>query len=318
MPNNINITNLNNLLPFIDYFERKGIEWKSVAQRYRFPDDMSQSGSWIPSHQAMGFINTMMQNTNQRVGLEVGRLITLEQISPNLHLEISKCQRLEQAVQRLIELMPTLNNHVVIWPEKIDGKWFLCHRGAYHPSALGYDQTEWFRAFALLSLCRIYCGKDWQPASVFMSISSHLASNLPASFRATSFTFSYPFGALEIPLPDNFTPVELQARQSHWLQTLDALIHTYAVLPWFNVEWLALLIGSSPRTLQRHFTELGLTFRRLRDEARCTRAKTLLREGVSPFETAWLCGYNDLSNFNRAFKGWLKQTPSQYQRLCAK
>jgi AraC-like DNA-binding protein len=40
----------------------------------------------------------------------------------------------------------------------------------------------------------------------------------------------------------------------------------------------------------------------------------LLKANTSPFETAWRCGYSDLSNFNRAFKGWLGKTPAQYQK----
>lgn len=117
----------------------------------------------------------MMRNSKQPIGLEVGRLITLEQISPLLATEINQCLSLEDAVHRIIELIAGLNNHVIIWPEKIACKWFLCHRGAYHPSLPSYDQTEWFRRFALLSLCRQFLGNRWQPNTVFMSFSLHLA-----------------------------------------------------------------------------------------------------------------------------------------------
>ncbi|WGV97987.1 helix-turn-helix domain-containing protein [Vibrio sp. YMD68] len=313
MPNTINISNSNNLLPFLNYFDQQGIEWKSVAEKYQFPEDLKEGEYWLPSHQTMAFLSTIMKSSNRRIGLEVGRLITLEQISPEFRSSFIHCDNLEQAIHTLIEVMPTLNNHVVVWPERIEGKWYLCHRGAYHPSVSGYDQAEWFRAFGLLSLCRLFLGQTWEPSSVLMSLPGHLAKDLPAAFSSVSFTFGHAFGAIEIPLSENFIGVEPQKREHDWHTTLDALINTYAVLPWFNVEWLAQLIGSSPRTLQRRLADKGLTFRQSRDNARCETATKLLREKISPFETAWRCGYTDLSNFNRAFKGWMKQTPAQYQ-----
>nr|WP_241909739.1 AraC family transcriptional regulator [Vibrio sp. 10N.261.55.A7] len=313
MPNTINISNSNNLRPFLNYFDQQGIEWKSVAEKYQFPEDLKEGEYWLPSHQTMAFLSTIMKSSNRRIGLEVGRLITLEQISPEFRSAFIHCDNLEQAIHTLIEVMPTLNNHVVVWPERIEGKWYLCHRGAYHPSVSGYDQAEWFRSFGLLSLCRLFLGKTWEPSSVLMSLPGHLAKDLPAAFSSVSFTFGHAFGAIEIPLSENFIGVEPQKRDHDWHTTLDALINTYAVLPWFNVEWLAQLIGSSPRTLQRRLADKGLTFRQSRDNARCETATKLLREKISPFETAWRCGYTDLSNFNRAFKGWMKQTPAQYQ-----
>lgn len=310
----INVSHSNNLLPFIKYFEKKGIAWKPVAKQFHFPEDIAQGDYWLPSHQVMGFLNTMERTANQRIGLEVGRLITLEQMSPQLSSELRQCKTLEDALHRLIELMPTLSNHIIIWPEKIAGKWYLCHRGAYHPTLPSYDQAEWFRSFALLSLCRLFLGENWQPKSVFMSFSEHLAKNLPRSFDATSFTFSHDFGAIEIPLSEDFVPIEKHKIKNDWQQSIHALIDTYAVLPWFNVNWLASFAGTSARTLQRRFNRHGSHFRQLRDLARCKKAQQLLNQQCPPYEVAWQSGYTDLSNFNRAFKSWTDQTPAQYQR----
>jgi len=312
----INVSRSNNLLPFLYYFEKKGIEWKAIAEKHHFPEDIMEGEYWLPSHQVMGFLNSMMRSSKQRIGLEVGRLITLEQISPKLALEMLKCSNLEQALHRLIELMPKLSSHVVIWPEKIAGKWYICHRGAYHPTLPSYDQAEWFRSFALLSLCRQFLGEFWQPNSVFMSFSEHLGKNLPRSFEATSFAFRHDFGALEVPLADDFVPIEVDKIESNWQQSIQVLIETYASLPWFNIDWLARFASTSARTLQRRFTEQGSNFRELKDKARCEKAKQLLSEKCPVYEAAWQCGYTDLSNFNRAFKGWTNQTPSQYQRSC--
>lgn len=310
----INVSHSSNLLPFLNYFEKNAILWKEAAKKHHFPEDIESGDYWLPSHQVMGFLSTMMRSTKQRIGLDVGRLITIAQISPELEAQVKYCVDLDAAVHLLIESIPTLSNHVVIWPEKIEGKWYLCHRGAYHPSLSGYDQAEWFRSFALLSLCRQFLGETWQPQSVFMSFSEHLAQNLPASFAATEFVFSHAFGAIEIPLSDDFVPIERNKIENNWQNSIHVLIDTYATLPWFNVAWLATFASTSARTLQRRFNEQGISFRGLRDQTRCKKALQLLKQKFSPYEIAWQCGYTDLSNFNRAFKGWTGETPSQYQK----
>lgn len=312
MPNNINITSSNNLAPFLTFFERKGIKWREVAAHYYFPEDLLKGEYWLSSSQVMGFLSSMMQQTQQNIGYEVGRLITLDQISPQLTREFSECEDFQQGIQRLIEVMPQFNNYVVVWAEKIEGKWYLCHRGSYHPSLPGYDQAEWFRTFAFMSLCRYFLGDDWEPTSIRMSFPSHLAIGLGQTFKSSSLEFGHSVAAIEIPLTNHFSPFTLPDKQE-WLEVISALIKTYAVLPRFNIDWLSALIGTSARSMQRQLTQRGMTFRQLRDEARCEVATKLLTENVSPFETAWRCGYSDLSNFNRAFKGWLGMTPSQYQ-----
>ncbi|CDT89751.1 AraC family transcriptional regulator [Vibrio sp. 1CM2L] len=313
MQNPINISNSNNLAPFLAYFEQKGIEWRKIAAEYDFPEDIEDREYWLSSHQAMAFLGAMVKQTNKNVGFDVGRLITLDQISPELVSEFSGCENLEHALHHLLEMMPTLNNYMVVWVDKIDGKWYLCHRGSYHPSLPGYDQAEWFRTFAFISLCRMFLGHHWEPNSVFMSFPDHLARDVTNTANLDAFHFDHAFGAIEVPLSADFVPVD-KPIDSDWLTVITALVQTYAVLPWFNIQWLASLIGTSSRSLQRQFTDHGCTFRGLRDEARCQVAKRLLKANTSPFETAWRCGYSDLSNFNRAFKGWLGKTPAQYQK----
>ncbi|MET2851699.1 AraC family transcriptional regulator [Vibrio owensii] len=314
MPENINITQTNNLLPFISYFDSKGIEWKSAARLHNIPEDIDVQPNWVPTHQVMAFLMAMMRESKKRIGIEVGGLITLEQISPELHQTLSNCHDLGDALHKLIEIMPTLNSHVMVWVENIQDQWFLCHRGAYHPSTIGFDQAEWFRSFALLSMCRMFIGEAWQPQQVWMSSAEHLSSKLPATFDNTEFLFEKDYGAIAINLPSNFVPIDRQTLTTDWLDKVEQLIATYAVLPWFNIDWFVKLIGTSSRSLQRQLHMRCTSFRTLRDQARCRSAKVLLTQGqLTPFETAWQCGYNDLSNFNRAFKAWTGQTPAQYR-----
>lgn len=316
MLTNINTTSSNNLVPFIRYFEKHSIEWKKLAKLHQIPEDVTGRTVWLSSQQVMSFLLDMMRHSNKRVGIEVGKLITVGQISASLEEKLKQCDDLEEAIVTLIKLMPELNSHVVIWVEKIEGHWYLCHRGAYHPSIPGFDQTEWFRSFALLSMCRLFMGKDWVPDHAFMSFSEHLTKGLPIGFSKTAFSFEHSFGAIRIDLDDGFKPIPPALEgEIEWSQRVKRLSQTYAVLPFFSVDWFARFLSMSARTLQRRLAERGLSVKQLRDEARRDTAIQLLtQDGLSPEEAAWRCGYNDLSNFNRAFRVWLNMTPAQYRK----
>ncbi|EGR0106544.1 AraC family transcriptional regulator [Vibrio vulnificus] len=313
MSHNINTTSSSNLLPFIRYFEKNSIDWKAVSDQYQIPHDIQSRQVWLSSQQLMSFLMAMVRHSNKKVGLEVGKLITLSQISPALESNIRRCGDLSQAIETVIQMIPELSSHVVIWVEQIHGDWYLCHRGAYHPSTLGFDQAEWFRSYALLSMCRLFLGKEWVPEHVYMSFSKHLAQGLPFEFSNTRFSFDHPFGAIKVELDKDYQPISLTTNEVDWVERIKRLSHTYAMLPWFTVDWFAGFLHMSSRTLQRKLAEKGLSLKELRDEARVETAKQLLQEKMTPEEVAWCCGYNDLSNFNRAFRRWTGITPAQYR-----
>ncbi len=63
-------------------------------------------------------------------------------------------------------------------------------------------------------------------------------------------------------------------------------------------------LGHSARSLQRHLTENGTSFRQVLDEVRRDRVRELMREGVELEEIAARLGYRDLGAFRRALKRW--------------
>jgi AraC-like DNA-binding protein len=313
MHNQINTTLSENLRPFIEYFDKHGIYWTETADKHNIPIDGVMDSLWLPSDQVMNFLLEMNRMTQKNLGYEVGKSLSLVDISPALDREISECGDIEACMHKLIDIMPQLNSHVVVWTEKIDGLWFLCHRSAYSSKSVGYDQSEWFRTFALVSLCRQFTNEAWVPKRVFMSFPAHLADNNAVDNNI--YSFNHPNGAIQVPLSSNFTPVQDDGRDLDWITRIRRLSATYAVLPCFTVQWFGHLIGLSTRTLHRRLELNGTSFKALRDEVRNQHAKRLLVvERLMPQDVAWRCGYNDLSNFNRAFKSWNDCTPSQFRK----
>lgn len=70
----------------------------------------------------------------------------------------------------------------------------------------------------------------------------------------------------------------------------------------------------SSRTFKRRLASHGTGYQELLDQERCERAITALRNGDDTVDAiSEYLGYNDRSNFSRAFKRWTGMTPTQYR-----
>jgi AraC-like DNA-binding protein len=73
-------------------------------------------------------------------------------------------------------------------------------------------------------------------------------------------------------------------------------------------------LGLGPRTLQRQLDRFGTSFHQLLEEVRCARAIDFLRDTDESVERiAAQLGYNDPSNFRRAFRRWTGVAPTAFR-----
>lgn len=312
---NILLSSTSNIAPYIAYCDKEALDWRGVAIECGLPLELTQSNQWLPTQDLIRFIHGLERQFGYSIGIEVGRKTSLEQLSPQLNREIEKCTSLEQAIRCLIAEMPNLNNHVTIWTEYRDGLWWLCHRSCYHPSTSGFEQSEWFRSLTVISLCRKFIDSRWQPSHAKLVSTNNKARKLPKHFFNSDIQFEQQYGAITIPLPDDYRAVTEQDSELNWYQSVETLIQTYAILPWFNIEWFATMLGMTKRTLQRNLKSENIFFKKAKEQVREEKAKQLLKEtDLSVQEISWQVGYSDLSNFNRAFKGWVGITAPEYRR----
>jgi AraC-like DNA-binding protein len=82
-----------------------------------------------------------------------------------------------------------------------------------------------------------------------------------------------------------------------------------------QLESIARRLAMSPRTLQRRLSDHGVHFNDVLDAMRFQAAKSYLAQGdIAASEVAYLLGFVEQSSFNRAFKRWSGQTPTEYRR----
>jgi AraC-like DNA-binding protein len=81
-----------------------------------------------------------------------------------------------------------------------------------------------------------------------------------------------------------------------------------------DIEAVARQMATSTRTLSRTLQDIGTSFQKILDEVRQEIAIEYLTQSSLPVEEiALLLGYNDASNFRKAFKKWTKNTPRYYR-----
>ncbi|MDF2446875.1 MAG: araC family transcriptional regulator [Moraxellaceae bacterium] len=157
-----------------------------------------------------------------------------------------------------------------------------------------------------------------------------IAAELPAPVRygAAEYAIRIPRELLEAPLrlanpsaaalAREACERELQARRNDRQEALTARVRSLLVqsddrLP--TLEEVADTLHVSTRTLKRRLQEEGRNFRALVDHVLRERATQMLQEeGLSVSEVAFRLGYNDVSNFSRAFRRWTGQSPSDFRR----
>ena len=77
---------------------------------------------------------------------------------------------------------------------------------------------------------------------------------------------------------------------------------------------MAAMLNMSSRTYRRRLAAESTSFQALLNQSRLKHAKEQLLKGETILGTALSMGFNDASNFRRAFSQWCGQSPSQWQR----
>lgn len=146
-------------------------------------------------------------------------------------------------------------------------------------------------------------------------------------FNADSAILSLPGSLMRHPLPTSNPTLralydaecarllaDLSDTASYAERTLAALDKLQGQYP--QLEQMAAMLDLSTRTYRRRLQEESTTFQALLDTIRLKHAKHYLRKSdLSVDRIASLLGFNDASNFRRAFIQWSKESPTQWRKI---
>lgn len=164
------------------------------------------------------------------------------------------------------------------------------------------------------------------PAPTFMASIRHFFQ-CPVRFDQSMNAVTFSAQHLEAPLVRNEVDFERFLRLAPYYVVIEPLASTRSVthrireilgedfqqeMPSF--EALTSLLNMSARTLRRRLEKEGMSYQRIKDNARRDAAIHLLsREGMTVSEVAERIGFSDPSAFHRSFKKWTGQSPGSYR-----
>ncbi len=146
------------------------------------------------------------------------------------------------------------------------------------------------------------------------------------TFSASQHRSIFPISVLTLPMPTADPQTVRQFEElcrglvdSHISRTgvaasvRDRLVRTPGQIP--DMELIASEMRMTSRTLRRHLTSEGVTFRTLLEEVRSTLAVALMGSArLTHAEIAQRLGYADVTTFIEAFRRWKGVPPSEYRR----
>ena len=164
------------------------------------------------------------------------------------------------------------------------------------------------RSNPALQLLAVYAGGIVQNGAVQRSSTAALAGRQISELIAHLFD----------PTADIVRAEQFGGVKAARLQAIMAGIDQHLADPALSAAWLGTKLGLSERYVHHLLSEAGIGFSRIVREKRLARAKHMLQargaRHLRIVDIAYAAGFNDLPNFNRAFRRHFGRTPSEVRR----
>jgi AraC-like DNA-binding protein len=315
------------LSPFIEFPDRVGAPTETVLEQHRLPPGLRDRPDMLMSAYAtFGFVADLAQ----REGIDCfgwrAASPELIQLSPGLVNEFSRSSTLLQALRTACVHAHLESSNVALWLEERGDSLFVCHRGSIEVGALGSDDANIMRTSFLISIVRIFMGRDWFPAEIGFALASDIPQVLRAQLPGVELRRAADWGWLRLPRKSlseaplrraaNETQSDVEGGDVPEMDLAGSL--TQALRPYLSRGAPSLieaadLAGLSIRSLQRELAREGASYREVLQRAKLAVARDLLDQpGVKISDVAHATGFRNPPHFTRFFRRLAGVTPVEY------
>jgi len=292
------------------------------------PEQLAQPLTRIPQQQVTGLWRAILRHyADDDLPLRIGQQAQLEH-TPIISYAMLSSDTLGDAVKRLLRFQRLIGEAVELPMIRLQQQVIL----RFQPREPVPDLSIITAMAALMTLIRQLLKSPLTPQRVFLSISRPAEPQKWQDFFGCPVCFDEPFFELQFPAQVLARPMPHANEQAadtldriarHAMQQLHQEQAPQYVRYWLEQallvgqphrQWVAKALGISVSTLQRRLRHHDLCFRELLDDVRQQRATSYLKQGIPLQEIAARLGYQEQSNFQRAFKRWFGVTPLRYSQ----
>jgi AraC-like DNA-binding protein len=308
-----------------------GVSTEKLLRSQRLsPELVSNQDGLITAHQLWSFAGDAAQREGlAELGLLAGQVPVVE------HGDFGKM--VYQAIS-LYDAIQTFCHNATIEYSRADfyliqdeqEAWFC--RGPIEGEPMQQQQVELYVLIMMIDTVRLGAGPHWQPTTLELQTADyHGLADVPL-FRDANVRFGCPATRVAVPRPllsqplrgdiAAFTRPENEPADitlaTDFGDSLRRVLKNYLGHEKLTLETTAAIIGTTPRTLQRHLTQAGLTYQNVVDQLLFESALPLLKDKqLKLLDIALTLGYSDAAHFTRAFRRWAGMSPSEYRRYHA-
>ncbi len=319
--------------PFFDYFRDHGAPIDLCLKESATAAPGPASDFPCPSRYLYRVIDRAIAATGSECGCEIGRKVCEQagiRALGDFGRRVTSEPTLGEAIRTAARLVPSVHSARTLELSCRKGRARLSSR--LNESSLGPAPWEdGFVASMLIDLVRLAAGADWRPDEVWLQC-------LPPKHRGCrgvlgGATIRFGQNATKIEFPEELLDHHLTSTPEQRCPTaepvplpqdfvggvccvLDFLLQQVEGDFVADINSLAALVGTSPRSLQRHLRRRGQSFTGMLERTRRDKALLLLeKSSAKVIDVAFELGYTDPSHFARAFRCWTGVAPKTYQRV---
>ncbi|MGB5582234.1 MAG: helix-turn-helix domain-containing protein [Gammaproteobacteria bacterium] len=323
----------------LEVINTAAVDVEKSLQRCRLPTNTAEyPDAYVPISSLLSFMRGVTYCRGvEDVGLRAASRLTLTDFNHELQSAVLHCSELETALWAFCTLaeheQSTMRYRVVRMAGSAKVR-ICCSSDNLQPVAIDRDM-EWFSIMSMVTVIRHFKGESWMPATIALQSQDSAGRYARSLFPDTLFNSGQQETSIEFPAALLLASTEDRLRHAgeqpgatsdrhdhvsydhvswDFPTSLQKLLRTYLDDGYPDISLAAEIAGSSVRTLQRRLSQYNLRYSELVHQLQIECAKELLADNdLRTLDVAYAVGYQDSSNFARAFRRIIGLSPQQYR-----
>jgi AraC-like DNA-binding protein len=319
----------------LEVIKKAAVDYEKSLQRCHLPTSTAEHpDAYVPISSLLSFMHGVSYSGGvEELGLRAASRLRVTDFNDELQSAVLHCPELETALRAfctLAEHEQSTMRYRMIRMADSDTVRICCSSDMLQATSIDPDM-EWFSIMSMVTVIRHFEGESWMPAAIALQSQDSAGQYARSLFPDTLFYSCQQETGIEFPasllgmtniedrlLHDGVQPGAVSGGYNpvNWdfPTSLQKLLRAYLDDGYPDINLAAEIAGSSVRTLQRRLSQYGLSYSELIHQVQIEYAKELLADNdLRTLDVAYAVGYQDSSNFARAFRRIAGLSPKQYR-----
>ena len=318
------LTRVAHVLAFTDVLHGIGAPLERELQRAGLPAMLeSQPDAYVPGIPAIKFAQRMgRQEGIDDIAFLVSRRGYIDHLNKDFVTISDSLPTLYARLQLFCRLAPLENTNCRVSLMREGDNIRIISNLVGYPDLDGLRYSEWIQIMAPIEIIRKTTGPNWRPSEITFQSRFTPCESALEHFPDTRFLFGQKDTSFKAPITLMSRPLRVQESNHReplpvsldFPGSLKLALHSYLQEGCPDIHLAAEMAGASVRTLQRRLARFGMSYSSLVQQARFECAVDLLKDPtLKLLDIAQATGYEDASNFSRAFRRIAGVSPRKYR-----